>query len=1099
MTRTPTAAADTAAAVAPVDSGPGTSLPRGPAARVPWHLLVCVASLLLPAVLDRAAMSAQPALRLALLSAAVGAVQAACGVLLLTRLHRAPEALRRVWRLCGASALCSAGIFPVWSYYAVRSGELPLGLSPADAFYGASVVLSLLAAVTWPTADARSGTRWRYLADGAVLAAALLLLAWSLLIGPGLAGSRAVDVPWTGLVPLAYPVLDLLSVSAAAYAVNAAAPGTRRAAAHLLVTALLLAVADAAFALLVGAGAWSGQVPVMGLWSLVYVVLALGQHGGHLGPARPVDAPGARRGVLGVVLPVLPVLAALLVAVVRPSDRGVVVLGSLLVLLLMLRYTLLALADRRALLQLQSDVLTEAAFLEATLDHITDPVLACDAAGCVRFFNPAMASLRPQVRTGVPVTALLSHLEVCAADGGTPTTPAESFMLRALDGEVVQAQEIVARSARGPRMLRVEARPIKGPRGTLVGAVLVARDITEERVAQDRLVSRTLTDELTGLGNRAYFTQDLDEWWRLHTEAGGSFAVLLLDLDDFKKINDSLGHAAGDRLLVALAARLRGVLRAGDRAARLGGDEFVLLVDSADAASAAAVAKRLLATVVEPVVVDGVDVTPSVSVGIALSGDFADGNELLRGADLAMYQAKKRGKSGFAVFEPHMQLAAQERLSLENDLRRAIRNDDLFLAYQPIVDLATGALQGVEALARWRHPVRGPVSPAEFVPVAEETGLVVPLGEWVLRDAVAQMGAWDAQHREHPLSVSVNVSTRQLERPAELLAVLDDLLERGLDARRLVLEITETALSLDDGALLRALHALRQRGVRLAVDDFGTGYSSLGRLRAAPVHRIKIDRSFVSEISASGASAPIIDGTLAIARGLGLDVVAEGIETEEQLQHLRERGCTAGQGYLLARPLDPEGVSGLLSGEPPWASYLRGSAGPAPELVASPLGALALAQDVPVEDLVRPVLVALQQITGLTSTYVTRLSQDGERQRVEIASSTDEPVVREGDEVAWSDSLCRRALEKGVRRTSDAAAAFPDTDLPARLGIATFVVEPVEDEEGRLLGTLCGAARSPLALDQAHSQAVRLCARLLADRLRRRDPDSPLSDLPFAG
>jgi diguanylate cyclase (GGDEF)-like protein len=449
-------------------------------------------------------------------------------------------------------------------------------------------------------------------------------------------------------------------------------------------------------------------------------------------------------------------------------------------------------------------------------------------------------------------------------------------------------------------------------------------DIAEQRRVQGELrrLSESLShlsqhDPLTGLANRTLLSTRLAE----AVASGAPTSVLLLDIDDFKLVNDSLGHAAGDLLLIEVARRLGLEIRAGDEAGRLGGDEFVVILARADAERAQAVAERLLVSAAEPLLLDGIEVSVSVSIGAATSSSTSAGLDLLGAADMAMYAAKQRGKAAVAAFEPHMHAVADERLTMEVDLRRTLRAEELFLTYQPIVDLRTGALAGVEALVRWRDAARGLVSPEVFIPIAERTGLIHPLGTWVLRESVAQLQRWDLQAPGSDVVMNVNVSTRQLERPG-LLAVVDELIAGGLDPSRLVLEITETALTVDGEAASTTLFELRARGVRLAVDDFGTGYSSLSRLQAAPVAQLKIDRSFVNEIQTASSLVPIIHATVAMADGLGLGVIAEGVETEEQLQYLRRLGCGHAQGYLLARPQDAGGISELLAVPLPWAALL---------------------------------------------------------------------------------------------------------------------------------------------------------------------------------
>ncbi len=435
-------------------------------------------------------------------------------------------------------------------------------------------------------------------------------------------------------------------------------------------------------------------------------------------------------------------------------------------------------------------------------------------------------------------------------------------------------------------------------------------------------------DELTGLPNRSRFPGAVASALAGLTEPTDAVAVLLLDLDDFKHVNDSLGHHAGDRLLCEIARRLQTALRSEDTVCRLGGDEFAIVLHRSDRNSAQQTAERLLDTIAEVTVLDGTVIEASGSVGIALSGSSTDAPEqLLRAADLAMYLAKGRGKGRYALFKPEMQRAALGRRALESDLREAVRNCALGLVYQPILDLSTGRLSGVEALVRWDDAQRGPVPPAEFIPVAEQTGLVVPLGAWVLEQACDQLLRWDRDGGDPALTMSVNISTRQLERPG-LLEVVDACILAGLQPSRLILEITETALTGDAAAALTTLTDLRARGVRIAVDDFGIGYSSLDRLRSAPICRLKIDKVFVGEITGDGAHVPIVDATLTMGRGLWLDVVAEGVETAVQLDYLRSAGCPYAQGFLLARPMLAEDVPFRPLDPWPWAEFFQGVAVP---------------------------------------------------------------------------------------------------------------------------------------------------------------------------
>jgi diguanylate cyclase (GGDEF)-like protein len=429
----------------------------------------------------------------------------------------------------------------------------------------------------------------------------------------------------------------------------------------------------------------------------------------------------------------------------------------------------------------------------------------------------------------------------------------------------------------------------------------------------DEAFHRAFHDALTGLPNRALFANRLDHALAVSERSGVPVSVLFLDLDGFKTVNDSLGHAMGDRLLVGVAERLAGCMRAGDTVARFGGDEFAFLVEAAGAeADAPAAAQRILASLREPIDIGGRMVTVTASVGIASGTSRAD--DVLRNADVAMYRAKAGGKGRYESFEPQMHVDLLERLEIEQDLSQALERNEFILHYQPVVELDSGDIVAVEALVRWQHPERGLVPPLSFIPLAEETGLIVPLGRWVLNEACRQAVRWRNSHG--PVTITVNLSGVQLEQPGLVDEVAEALRESGLEPERLVLEITETVLMHDDKATIDMLHRLKGLGVRLAVDDFGTGYSSLQYLRGFPLDILKVAKSFVDGLDGTGD-----DGT-ALARAIidlggsfELDVVGEGIELAVQRDALVELGCRLGQGFLFARPGDAATIAAQL--QPP--------------------------------------------------------------------------------------------------------------------------------------------------------------------------------------
>jgi diguanylate cyclase (GGDEF)-like protein/PAS domain S-box-containing protein len=442
------------------------------------------------------------------------------------------------------------------------------------------------------------------------------------------------------------------------------------------------------------------------------------------------------------------------------------------------------------------------------------------------------------------------------------------------------------------------------------GVVVNYRDITTRKALEDELRHQAFHDSLTGLANRALFVDRLDHALSLTRRSRRALAVLFVDLDDFKTINDSLGHGEGDAILVSVSERLRGALRSADTIARMGGDEFAVLVEDSPAAPGD-VADRLLAVLQAPFTHGGKELFVHASVGVAvLTSRQQTAEELLRNADVSMYMAKSKGKNRIEVFEPSMHAAVLARLALKGDLERALERDEFFVLYQPVMDLATLELVGVEALLRWRHPERGVVAPMDFIPVAEETGLIIELGRWVLDQACRQSRAWDVETPARALTMSVNVSGRQVTEPGFVAEVGDVLADTGLDPARLVLEFTEGVLMQDTDATMATLRDLNRLGIRLAIDDFGTGYSSLSYLRQFPIDILKIDRSFVASMANGADETALMHSILKLSETLHLETVAEGIEDAGQLAELQALGADLGQGYLFRAAADRRGDLG---------------------------------------------------------------------------------------------------------------------------------------------------------------------------------------------
>ncbi|HEX4262552.1 MAG TPA: EAL domain-containing protein [Acetobacteraceae bacterium] len=464
---------------------------------------------------------------------------------------------------------------------------------------------------------------------------------------------------------------------------------------------------------------------------------------------------------------------------------------------------------------------------------------------------------------------------------------------------------------RDGRVIAIHHRPMPDR-----GWVSTHEDITERRRAEDRIVHLASHDPLTGLGNRALFQARLVEVRAACARAARSWAVLYVDLDDFKAANDTLGHAQGDAVLQLVAERLRRLVRRGDSVARLGGDEFgVLAPDVNGEAEAAQLSGRIVAGLAEPFALGGRSVCIGACVGAALARPDHDASpeQLLRWADMALYQAKADGRSTYRVFRPELETAWRARQDLEHELRAALDRGEFELHYQPLIALPGGEIGGVEALLRWNHPTRGIVPPAEFLPLAEETGLILPIGEWVLRSACRQGAAWSR------VRMAVNLSPLQLQAPGLVPLVEAVLAETGLEPGRLELEITETALLRPLAGIVGALDRLRGIGVRVVIDDFGTGYSSLAYLQNLPCDKLKIDRSFVCALGdasvAPDRTGAIVQAIVSLCRAIGVEVNAEGVETAAQEERLRLEGCGEMQGFRFGRPMPASAMSAVLRGE----------------------------------------------------------------------------------------------------------------------------------------------------------------------------------------
>ena len=741
------------------------------------------------------------------------------------------------------------------------------------------------------------------LIDALVVCIGVGTLSWAYLIAP-YAHDASLSLA-ERVTSIAYPVMDLLLLGVAVRLLLGG--GRRSTSAHLLAAALVaLLGADAAYGWLSISGGYDPGGLLDGAWIAFYVLIGTAAlHPSMRALSEPVPGGAAGAGLTRSRLALLAATSVLAPGVQltralldQPREPLISVASGTLFLLVLARLT--------GLVRVQEDLMESQlrrryeTRLAALVRHASDVVAILAADGGLSYVSPSAGRLLGRSSDelmGMQMIELVHPDDVATV---------RAFIRGLAPGESGSAVFRLRHADGGWRDVETLATDLTEDE-TVGGIVLNTRDVSERTALERRLEHQAFHDGLTGLPNRALFQDRVQQALARGRRHGTRCAVLFLDLDDFKTVNDSLGHAAGDAVLREIAARLDGAARASDSAARLGGDEFAVLLDGIDdELEAIADAERLMEAIGRPLDVDGHELLTTPSLGIAFGTTVTDGADaLLRDADAAMYLAKDQGKGRYAIFEPGMHAAAMERLQLKSDLQRAVRDGELSLVYQPIVDLRGETIVGVEALARWEHPVRGWVSPGEFVPLAEETGLIVELGRRLLLEACHHAAVLQAAcPQPTPLTMSVNLSARQLQSPDLVGHVRDALQASGIAASSLVLELTESAMIEDVELAIARLEALRALGVSLAIDDFGTGYSSLTYIRRFPVDVLKIDRSFIDGVAGGSAETEALTASiLQLAEILSLKPVAEGIEDAAQLERLRELGCTLGQGYHLHRPM----------------------------------------------------------------------------------------------------------------------------------------------------------------------------------------------------
>lgn len=544
---------------------------------------------------------------------------------------------------------------------------------------------------------------------------------------------------------------------------------------------------------------------------------------------------------------------------------------------------------------------------QVTLNSIGDAVMSCDVSSRVTYLNKVaerMTGWTGEMATGRPIEDVFRIIDATTRE---PISNPMGLAIRDNKTVLLAPNSILSRRDGVEAAIEDSAAPIHDRHGRVTGAVMVFHDVSSTRALSLNLAHQAQHDSLTDLPNRLLLDERLTHAILLGRRHGLKLGVLYLDLDRFKKINDSLGHEVGDRLLQEVAKRLQGCVRGSDTVSRQGGDEFVILLSELKAGQDAVVsADKVLQALGKPFLIDGHNLHVSASIGIAIfPEDGKDPESLLKHADFAMYHAKDCGRNNFQFFRQDMNVRALERQSIEDGLRLALERNELVLHYQPIMDLWSGIPNGVEALVRWRHPHRGLLLPEQFVPIAEECGLILPIGRWVLREACRQNRAWQVAGLP-PIRMAVNVSAVELRHKEFVEGVRNCLSETRLAPQHLELELTETFLMQDSASTALVLQSLKQLGVQLALDDFGTGYSSLSHLKGFPIDTLKIDQAFVRDLDSNPNDASIVRAVIGLGRSLNIRVVAEGVESESHLEQLQEQQCPEAQGYFFSRPVIAE-------------------------------------------------------------------------------------------------------------------------------------------------------------------------------------------------
>ncbi|HUQ81785.1 MAG TPA: EAL domain-containing protein [Gemmatimonadaceae bacterium] len=829
---------------------------------------------------------------------------------LLAARHRAlSPRVRRAWMFVGL-AMATDGVGNImWLIY-----ENVFGLSPetswADAVYICYYPLMLVGLLTFPTARRTRGELAKLWLDAGTVMLAGGIVIWHIIFAPALRAEHAGTLE--ALLSIAYPVGDLaLLYGSATLMLRMSSSVSRGPVRMLAVAGVLFFLADVVYGYQVlqdnsyTSGTWvdiGWQAPGL-LW---FLAAQFQRWHASAAPEQRVQVEETRAGVSVLPYGAIAVGYVLLFVVARPywSEQ----LGSVMIAVVVLTAAVVArqIAAAWENTRLLADRAAREARFRSLVQHSSDVIMVVDDTGVVRYMSPAVQ----QVLGWAPDSALGRRLvDLVHEDDGAVVAKLFADIGRQAGATATGIFRV--RHAQGDwrHIETVGTGLLDDP--TIRGIVLNTRDVSERTLLEAELTHQAYHDPLTGLVNRGRFRSLVEQALEHAGTERASVAVLYLDLDGFKNVNDSLGHSDGDQMLVETAVRLRNATRGGDTVARLGGDEFALLLEQVQTDSdAIIIADRVVNAMKRPFKLRGGEIVAGASVGIARGDANATADDLLRNADVAMYVGKRGQKGQYMVFRPEMYAAVRDRLTLETELRRDIERGNLTLAFQPIIDIETERVAGVEALVRWPHEERGLLPPNEFIPLAESTGLIVPLGRWVLREACRLGASWRMMlPTGSSFTVAVNISGHQLTNPELTDDLVGALEQSGLPPSFLMLEITESTVARDGDAALARLRALKSLGIQLAIDDFGMGYSSLSSLERFPIDVLKIDKSFVGHVGADESRRSLARMIVALGDALSLRTIAEGVERPEQAAALSSMGCSHAQGYYYSRPVTPAEIT----------------------------------------------------------------------------------------------------------------------------------------------------------------------------------------------